>query len=133
MIKLYPSSAAFMQGGLVVTEHDSGCLRKILLTSKGVKGDIPKIYMEVGAVHENQHELTLKNAETVAAYMREVPIKAPVPGYEQVLYSGRADFIVDEKLKRAESAGFAPIKTIEVIHETKGTISKNTRLKVLRK
>ncbi len=130
MIKLYPSSAAFVLGDTVVTEYDSGCLRKILLTSKGVRGDIPAVYMRVGAVHEDNYAAGMANMQDVATFLREVPIKAPVPGYETVMYSGRADFIADHRIAVTGKLGG---KLIEVIHETKATISKTTRLKVIRK
>lgn len=133
MIKLYPSSAAFMQEDTVITGYDSGCLRKILLTSKNVRGQIPTVYMEVGAVHENQYEALLKSDPTVSRFLRELPIKQPVPGFETVMYSGRMDFVVEEILKRTEGVTFAPMKTREVITETKGSISKTTRREVIRK
>jgi hypothetical protein len=118
MKKLYPSSAAFMMGDVVVTEYDSGCLRKILLTEKGIKSPFPAIYGRLGAVHEILHEQKIRTDEQVESFLREVPIRVPITDYPNVQYSGRADFIcqyVDKK---------------EVIHETKATISKNTRLQM---
>jgi hypothetical protein len=119
--KIKPSNAAFMWDNLVVTEYSSGCLRNILLDSKGVRDDIPKIYMEVGKVHEDQHEKMIQGDENVIVYARELEVKIPVPGYEDVLYSGRIDFLCNY------------IQAGKVVHETKGTISKNTRSKVIRK
>lgn len=115
MKKLYPSSAAFMLGDVVVTEYDSGCLRKILLTANGVKGPFPAIYGRVGAVHEIMHEQEIREDADIESFLRELPIRIPIEDFPQVQYSGRMDFVckyVDRK---------------EVIHETKGTISKNTR------
>jgi hypothetical protein len=121
MKKLYPSSSAFMLGELVVTEYESGCLRAILLADNGARTPIPSIYEKVGAAHEDWYETQLKQDPRLITYSREVPIKFPVPGVEGVQYSGRIDV-----LSAYEKAGV-------VLHETKGTISKNTRLSVIRK
>jgi hypothetical protein len=121
MKRLYPSSSAFMLGELVVTEYESGCLRAILLASEGARTPIPSIYEKVGAAHEEWYETQLKQDPRLITYTREVPIKFPVPGVEGVLYSGRIDV-----LSAYDKAGI-------VLHETKGTISKNTRLSVIRK
>jgi hypothetical protein len=120
--KLYPSSSAFMIGELVVTDYDSGCLRAILLAANGARTEIPEIYMKVGAAHEDWYEETvLKKDPRIITYATEVPIKLPIPGVEGVLYSGRMDVLAAHE------------KVGTVIHETKGTISKNTRLAVIRK
>ncbi len=121
MKKLYPSSSAFVWDGTVITDYPSGCLRHILLGSKGVRtSGIPAVYMRVGAAHEENHEAELKSQGIM--YNREVPIKIPIQGFDDVQYSGRIDFLCHYDSKIGE-----------VVHETKGTVSKNTRLKVLRK
>jgi hypothetical protein len=123
MKKIHPSSAAFMIGDLVMTDYDSGCLRSILLAHNGARSEsIPKVYAEVGAAHENWIEANvLKPDKRLVVYAREVPIKMPVPGCEDVLYSGRMDVLA------------CYVEVGQVILETKGTISKNTRLSVIRK
>jgi len=121
-LKLYPSSSAFMLGELVVTDYDSGCLRSILLQANGARTQIPEIYMKVGAAHEDWYEETvLKKDARIITYATEVPIKLPIEGVEGVVYSGRMDVLAAHE------------KVGTVIHETKGTISKNTRLSVIRK
>lgn len=110
-----------MWDGVAVTEYSSGCFRQAFIGSKGIRTDIPETYARVGAAHEVRHEAELKLDLSVVSFEREVPIKVPVPGHDDIMYSGRADFIVQHK-----AVG-------KVIHETKGTISKNTRLKVIRK
>lgn len=120
--RLYPSSSAFMLGELVVTEYDSGCLRSILLAANGARTTIPEIYERVGAAHEVWYEENvLKKDPRILNYATEVPIKQPIDGVEGVTYSGRMDVLA------------AHDKVGVVIHETKGTISKNTRLSVIRK
>ncbi len=120
--RLYPSASAFMWGNSVITEYDSGCLRSILLSAHGARTEIPKVYMQVGAAHEEWYEGQLKADDRVSGFEREVPVQFPVPDYEDVTYSGRIDVVVD--YLHLEDA---------VLAETKGTISKNTRLKVIRK
>ncbi len=123
MIKrLYPSSSAFMWHETVITEYDSGCLRSILLSAHGAKTAFPAIYQKVGAAHEEWYEETvLKTDPRIITYSREVPIKQAIEGVDGVIYSGRMDVL------SAYAVGGA------VIHETKGTISKNSRLNVIRK
>lgn len=118
--RLYPSSSAFMWGDTVLTEYDSGCLRSILLRAHGAVTSIPKVFERVGAAHEDWYENVLKQDPTLITFSREVVIKQPIEGAEGVLYSGRMDVLA------AHKAG-------TVIHETKGTISKNSRLSVIRK
>jgi hypothetical protein len=118
---LYPSASAFCWGDAVQTEYESGCLRSILLSAHGIRTSPPKIYMEVGAAHEDAYEQQLKKDPKVTTYRREVPVKQAIPGHDEVTYSGRVDVLAEH-----EGVG-------TVIHETKGTISKNTRLSVIRK
>lgn len=118
---LYPSAAAFCWGDSVQTEYESGCLRSILLSAHGIRTSPPKIYMDVGAAHEDAYEEQLKKDPRVTTYVREAPVKRAIPGHDEVTYSGRVDVL-------AEYQGVGTI-----ILETKGTISKNTRLSVIRK
>lgn len=114
MPSFYPSSSAFMVGDVVVTKYDSGCLRSILIKSKGIREkEIAPIYQKVGALAEN-----LRAAELDASgreYEREVVLRTPLS--PAVMFSGRADFVVNG----------------EIVDEVKGHISKNTRRDVIRK
>lgn len=107
--KYYPSSAAFMFGDLTMTKDSSGCLRRILFASHGLRDEIDPIYSEVGKAHEEWVESRLKG------FQREVPVRGQVLGTD-VEYSGRADFLNEHE-----------------IIECKGTISKRVRLDVIRK
>lgn len=119
---IHASSAAFMWGETVLTEYDSGCLRSQLLAAHGARTKIPQIYMDVGAVHEDYYEIAhLALDDKVLSWEREVVIKHDHADYPDVSDSSRADVV-------AIHAGVG-----KVIHETKGTISKNTRLSVIRK
>lgn len=117
---LYPSQAAFMWGETVITQYSSGCLRAILLSAHGIREAFPAIYGEVGAAHEAWYEGRLAEDTRLVSYARESPVKRPIPGVSGVTYSGRIDFL------QTYPAG-------AVIAETKGTISKDTRLSVIRK
>ncbi len=119
--RIYPSSSAFQWGDLVLTDYDSGCLRSILLRAHGADTPIPDIYAKVGAAHEEWYEGQLKADPRLITYAREVPVKFPIDGMEEVTYSGRIDVLSTY------------LNVGQVIHETKGTISKNTRLSVIRK
>lgn len=107
--KYYPSSAAFMWGDMVLTKDSSGCLRRILFASLGLRDEIDPIYSAVGAAHEKWVE------ERLEGFEREVPVRGPILGSE-VEYAGRADFL----------------NASEVI-ECKATLSKRARLDVIRK
>lgn len=112
--KIYPSAGAFMFGDLVITEYDSACLRSILIKAHGIQGpEIDEANAAVGQTHEAFYARELAQFTKMAA---EVPLKGEIDG---IAYSGRADFITDHG-------------TFRVIHETKGTISKNTYKKVIK-
>lgn len=116
-MKFYPSSSAFMLGDVVVTKYNSGCLRSILLRSRGVRdGEVAQISQDVGRVAEELHEAELWGEGL--KYEREVPLTATL--WNDVAYSGRADFVVDT------------VAGTEV-HEIKGHTSKNTRRDVIKK
>jgi CRISPR/Cas system-associated exonuclease Cas4 (RecB family) len=110
VLKYSPSSAAFMYGDIVMTKDSSGCLRKILFSSHGLREEIDPIYQEVGKAHEEWVESRL------TGYRREESLRGPISGNDLVQYSGRMDFISDT----------------DVI-ECKATVSKRTRLEVIRK
>jgi hypothetical protein len=107
--KLYGSSAGFMWGRIVFTDHKTACLRSILLQSMGVRdGDIKEKYKVIGALNEERYEKILKDSNV--KYDREFVIKQSVPSVPSVSISGRVDFVryldngvyVDE-LKATES------------------------------
>lgn len=118
MTKVFPSSAAFVADGTVITETDSGCLRTLLLKKAGLDQPFPPIYQEVGAVHEVNVQAELLADPNTTAILKEYPIKLELP---KGTLSGRVDFI------RFNADG-----TVTPI-ECKSTISKNTRLSVIRK
>lgn len=103
MIKLYPSSAAFMVGDLVYTQYSSGCLRSLLLASEGIKEPFDPKHAKRGAIAENRYEAALIEAE--AEYEREVPFKIQIE--EDAVVSGRCDFILSgtriDEVKSSES------------------------------
>lgn len=117
MKKFYPSSSAFMIGDTVMTKYDSGCLRSILVKASGIKtGDIHPVYKKVGATHEWRYLVELRQDEKNISIEAEVVTKKKLS--EEVMYSGRMDF----RVMRDTTEG-----PVCVIHETKGTVSKNTR------
>ena len=103
--KIYPSASAFMWGDVVLTDYDSGCLRSILIKSHTPRTEIPKLYQEVGAVHETKYEGEVKDH----LLFREQPIKAEI--LTDVEYSGRCDFILDYGLP--------------IVDECKATVSQS--------
>lgn len=116
--KLYGSSAAFLWGRVVFTDHKTGCLRNILLQSQGVReGDIAEKYKAIGALNEERHEQVLKDANI--KYDREFAVKQSVPAYPTVSVSGRVDFV------RHMDNGI-------IIDELKATESKNKLREVLK-
>lgn len=121
MKKFYPSSSGFLQAGTVITKYDSGCLRSILIKSEGIRtGEIPLIYQQVGKAHEDQHLAALKADPRVLAVVPEFKISRQLT--DEVEYAGRADFKV-----------FLHGREEPIVHETKGTVSKNTRRDVIKK
>jgi CRISPR/Cas system-associated exonuclease Cas4 (RecB family) len=108
--KYYPSSAAFLWGDLTLTKDSSGCLRKILFSSHGLREEIDPVYAEVGRAHEEWVNERLEEFE------REVPVRGNILGNDSVEYAGRADYL----------------NSNEVI-ECKATLSKRARLDIIRK
>lgn len=119
MTKIFPSSAAFMADGTVITETDSGCYRRLLMAKAGIEQPFPAIYKQVGAVHEDYVQDALLHDPNTIALLKESPVKLELPSGG--VLSGRVDFI------RFNTDG-----TVTPI-ECKSTISKNTRLSVIRK
>lgn len=119
MTKIYPSNAAFVADGIVITETDSGCLRALLAKQAGLQQPFPAIYGDVGAVHEDNVQAALLDDPQTTAVLKEYPVKHELAN--NGLLSGRVDFI-----------RFNVDGTITPI-ECKSTISKNTRLSVIRK
>jgi PD-(D/E)XK nuclease superfamily len=109
MKKIYASSSAFAWGELVFTDSKAGCVRSIMLQANGVfEGEIDPKHVVRGALNEEEYEKHLKS--TGQKYTREHPIRAQVPGYSNVIVSGRVDFIrhtdsgdIIDELKSTES------------------------------
>ncbi len=89
-MKLYPSSTAFQEGGLVFTRYSSGCHRTILLRHHGVKDEIAQKYKVIGALNEDWFEERLKGLP----YSREVPVNFVVSNNPMAVLSGRVDYIM---------------------------------------
>lgn len=123
MKKLYPSSAGFMLGAAVVTPYNSGCMRHILLQSKGLfADDIDPKYQELGALNEDRYEKeVLQTDPKLLHYDKEYKIKQKI-GDTEVYLVGRIDFLV----RRADVPG-------EIIHENKSSDSANTLREVIKK
>lgn len=97
--KVYPSSSAFMEGRIVYTDYDSGCLRKIGFNAFGVKVPFDSKTADVGAENEAnfERELVKENVE----YKREHPFTVNLAG--GVLVSGRIDFVTSTRLIELKS------------------------------
>ena len=97
MYKLYGSNSAFLWGRLTFTDSKAGCLRAILLQSRGVReGEINPVYKTIGALNEEWHGNQLEEAGT--PYERELPITGNVSGYSDVIVSGRIDYVVPSSI-----------------------------------
>jgi len=103
--KLYNSSAAFALGNAVYTESSSGCLRALVISANGIRGDIAPEYKLVGAFHEDNYATELGDK----ILHRERSIQRQLS--DTVVQSGRMDF----ELTNGE------------IHETKATYSESIR------
>lgn len=88
---IYGSSSAFMQGTLVMTEVPSGCLRTIYLNACGVRDNsIDPCHIVRGAFNEEEYEKRLQAAGI--PYERELSLRSPIAGFEDMQFSGRFDF-----------------------------------------
>lgn len=119
MIKLYPSSAAFIEGLLVFTRYSSGCIRSQLLRTHGVREEIKAIHKERGAANEDWYgaELTKGGVE----FKREVAFNFSVCDEPNAVLSGRIDYLINPDSDQRE------------IHELKSTESPNVLREVIRK
>lgn len=100
MIRIYPSSAAFMTGDLVITQYPSGCLRSLLLASEGVKEPFNQDHSERGAANEERYERALMAAGT--DFAREVPFQIQIA--PDAIVSGRIDFLLaDQRIDELKS------------------------------
>lgn len=92
MKKIYASSSAFAWGQLVFTDSKAGCVRSILLSANGVReGDIDIKHQIRGKLNEDLYEEKLKASGI--NYIKEHPITAKVPGYSNIIVSGRVDYL----------------------------------------
>lgn len=107
--KYHPSQGAFQRGDQVISPSNSGCQRKILFQSWGLKEEVPAIYQDVGKAFEDYYEQGLKD-RGVTDYNREHEIRTDK-------LSGRIDFLLSKTH----------------IVECKGMISKRGRLEIIRK
>jgi PD-(D/E)XK nuclease superfamily len=90
-----------------------------MLSANGVfEGAIDEKHVIRGAMNEEHYEKILQDAGT--RYTREHPIKAEVPGFPDIVVSGRVDFI------RHSDAG-------DEIDELKSTESDSVRREVIKK
>lgn len=99
-----------MEGGLVFTKYSSGCLRHILLRSKGVKEEIKETHKERGALNEELFD-KIKGDAPIA---REKPFHFTFSSDPAAYWSGRIDFLLHpdspeqkkiQELKSTESSG----------------------------
>jgi hypothetical protein len=106
--KVYASQSAFMKGTLVFTRYASGCLRSILLSSKGVREQIQQKHQDRGKINEDLFEETLKGRK----YEREKPIFDRIIPFDDTFFSARADYFFPDdgptgtvvELKSSESS-----------------------------
>lgn len=85
-----------MWGRLVFTDYKTGCLRKILIQSRGTESKIDPKYVTVGALNEQLHEERLRSQRLT--YHREFEFKTPVAQQNSdntspVTLSGHVDFV----------------------------------------
>lgn len=90
--KVRGSASAFAWGELVLTKYSSGCLRHILLASKGVRETIDQKHTIRGAMNEDEFAKGLSLAGV--CYDREVNITDRIDGFDDTHFVGRCDFIV---------------------------------------
>ncbi len=109
--KIYPSSSAWVIGGKVDTEYDSGCLRYALIAPKAPKPFFDPLFNKLGAHHEAWYAEKLGDR----ILHRELSLYHTVlPGVE---YSGRCDFQTTDGM----------------VHETKASFSKKFLRNVIKK
>lgn len=90
-MKIYPSSAAWACGGLVITEQPSGCLRNLLWKHVAeIPEDLPQELKDMGAAGERKYENYLQTQQE-HPYHVEKPFRSQILG---ITVSGRMDFVV---------------------------------------
>jgi CRISPR/Cas system-associated exonuclease Cas4 (RecB family) len=116
-IKINPSSAAWANNGVVVTDYSQGCLRHLIFKNYFPKpSTITPELQEMGAKGEDMYFDTLMN-EQEYPFHKELAFRDEFEGVQR---SGRCDYI-------SYHDGF------RVIHEIKSSQSKNTLYKVINK
>lgn len=116
-MQLRASSSAFAWGTLIYTDYKTGCLRKILVQSKGHQTPIDPKYGELGAYNEDRHGDQL--ARLLVPFNRESKFERDLS--HGVTISGHADFVICE-------GGEEPTE----VHELKSVSSKNSRRNVIK-
>jgi hypothetical protein len=114
------SSSAFAWGDLVFTDYKSGCFRKILIQSRGVRDKIKPQYTELGALNEQRHEDRLKSEGQ--RYLREHAVGRGIAGGSGVTLSGHIDFLLYDR----DGINAASVD------ELKSVSSTNTRRNVIK-
>lgn len=90
-LQMRASSSAFQWGSIVHTTWKTGCLRKILIQSKGYESAIDSKYTILGKINEDRHEKRLQ--EKGLQYKKEVEFLrgGSVAG---TTFSGHVDFLI---------------------------------------
>lgn len=114
-LKIYPSSAGFMNGHGVIVEYNSGCPRYVAIGKNQISSKLDPIYGQLGEFHENWY------AEELGKSLKEREVQVRFEIAPEILYSGRCDFIVDNM-----ELGIR-------IDETKASMSKSFLYDVIRK
>jgi hypothetical protein len=91
MFKLYPSSAAFMWGDMVITEIAGGCLRSTLLRQYVKQGPIPQDKVDMGARWEDIVLDRLEKDQPLP-FHKELSVRRMVSPTVQM--SGRCDYVL---------------------------------------
>lgn len=95
--KIYPSSAAFMLGPLVLTKYNSGCHR--FQWAKAHSGlSKAELHHEINAESAalgtlNEYRVAVKLNKEKVKFEREVPFKME---YKSAVMSGRQDFVLED-------------------------------------
>lgn len=110
------SSSAFAWGDMIFTDYSTGCLRKILIQSRGYESQIDPKYGIVGKLNEDRHEARLKGR----TFTREPEFSHPLA--QGVKIKGHADFLI-----------FGDDACPDSVDELKSVQSTNSRLRYIRK
>lgn len=93
------SRSSFMWGRTVYTKYSGGCLRHILIKSKGIDTDIDETHKYRGKLNEDIYEEALKSAQVT--YEREAEIWEERP---DGIFTGHADFIINDQVIELKSS-----------------------------